>query len=93
MTTDKLVSKLDAGTKKSWKMHQTADELHKWSAYLQLSAERFIEEFTAHSSRLTSSSPMEAKVLREALDRLETLKKESGLLKVQARRLHGHRRS
>lgn len=89
---DKPVSKLDAGTKKTWKLHQTVDELQKWSMYLQLSAERFIEEFGGYNSRLTFVSPPEQKAFKEVMDSLLILKKESTLMKTRSRRLHGPRK-
>jgi hypothetical protein len=88
----KPISKLDAGTKKTWKLHQTVDELQKWSVYLQLSAERFIEEFGGYNSRSTFSSPHEQKAYKEVMDTLLLLKKESTLMKTRSRRLHGPRK-
>lgn len=85
------ISQLKPESKRTWKMHQTVDQLYKWSVYLQTSAETFLEEFTEHNSRLTSLSTREKKVLQEAMERLHVLKKESSLLKAQARRLHGRR--
>jgi hypothetical protein len=90
-TADVKVSKLDAGSKKSWKLHQTVDELQKWSSYLQQSAERFIEELGGHNSRLTFLSPSEQKAFKETMDGLLVLKKESSLLKTRSRRLRGKR--
>lgn len=87
-----LTSKLDAGSKKTWKLHQTVDELQTWSVYLQQSAERFLEEFTKYSSRSTFTSEFEAKAFRETMDGLRRLKKESTLLKNRSRKLHGPRR-
>lgn len=88
-----VISQLKPEAKRTWKMHQTVDELYKWSAFLQMSAERFLEEFTEYNSRLTSLPTREKKVLQEAMERLQTLKKESSLLKAQARRLHGRRQA
>ena len=88
----KEVRKLDAGRKKAWKFHQTVDELQEWSAYLQQSAERFIEEFTKYNSNLTFVTEFEARAFRETMDGLALLKKESGLLKSRSRKLHGRRR-
>lgn len=76
-----------ANQKKTWKLHQTVDELQKWSSYLQQSAERFIEELNGHSSRLISLSLSEQKALSETLNGLQLLKKESALLKTRSRRL------
>ena len=87
----KEIRKLDAGKKKSWKLHQTVDELQTWSAYLQQSAERFLEEFTAYNSRLTFVTDPEVKAFKETMEALQLLKKESSLLKNRARKLHGRK--
>jgi len=78
--------------RKSWKLHQTVDELQTWSAYLQQSAERFLEEFTKYSSRSIFVTTYEAKAFQETMDGLLLLKKESSLLKSRSRKLHGPRR-
>ena len=78
--------------RKSWKLHQSVNELQTWSAYLQQSAERFIEEFTEYSSRSIFVTEYEAKAFRETMDGLALLKKESSLLKSRSRKLHGPRR-
>lgn len=88
MTESIKLSKKDAGTKKTWKLHQTYEELHKWSAYLQLSAERFIEELEKLSAHRPTTT-REANAYNEVVAHLQTLKKESAALKTKARRLHG----
>jgi len=85
------VSKLDAGSKRSWKLHQTVNELQTWSAYLQQSAERFLEEFTAYNSHSTFVTTPEKKAYQAVMDALLLLKKESSLMKGRSRRLHGPR--
>lgn len=89
---DKPISKLDAGTKKTWKLHKTIDELQQWTVYLQLSAERFIEEFAGFNSRSTFAMAHEQKAYKEVMDALQILKKESTLMKTRSRRLHGPRK-
>lgn len=89
---DKPISKLDAGTKKTWKLHQTVDELQKWSMYLQLSAERFLEEFAGFNSRSTFVLANEQKAFKEVMDALLILKKESTRMATRSRRLHGPRK-
>jgi hypothetical protein len=83
------VSKLDAGSKKTWKLHQTLNELQKWSAYLQQSAERFDEELEQYKSTFLSAT--EAKVYKEVSEGLRLMKKESALLKSRSNRLRGPR--
>ena len=78
--------------RKSWKLHKSVDELQTWSAYLQQSTERFIEEFTEYSSRSIFVTTYEAKAFQETMDCLLLLKKESALLKNRSRRLHGQKR-
>lgn len=80
------ISKLEAGTKRTWKLHQTLDEIQKWSVYLQMSSERFQEELTGYSSRSTLGSP---KRFQETMDCLQTLKKNSAMLKTLSHRLRG----
>jgi hypothetical protein len=82
---------LTKDARKTWKLHQTVDELQTWSAYLQQSAERFLEEFTKYSSRSIFVTTYEAKAFQETMDGLLLLKKESSLLKSRSRRLHGPR--
>lgn len=83
------VSKLDAGSKKTWKLHQTLNELQTWSAYLQQSADRFGEELEQFKS--TFLSPTEQKVFKEVMAALLLMKKESTLLKNRSTRLRGPR--
>jgi hypothetical protein len=89
---NKPISKLDAGTKKTWKLHQTIDEIQTWSAYLQQSAERFAEELAGYNLRSTFVGAQELKAYQEVAAALATLKKESTLLKTKSRRLHGYRK-
>lgn len=89
LATTGKVSKLDAGSKKTWKLHQTLNELQKWSAYLQQSAERFDEELAQFKSTFLSTT--ETKVYKEVSEALRLMKKESALLKSRANRLRGPR--
>jgi hypothetical protein len=86
------LAKLDAGSKRTWKLHQTVDELQKWSAYLQQSAEKFIEEFTEYNARSVFVTSAEEQAFQETIASLDRLKKESALLKNRSRKLHGQRR-
>jgi tRNA(Leu) C34 or U34 (ribose-2'-O)-methylase TrmL len=85
------VSKLDAGSKRTWKLHQTVDELQKWSVYLHQSTERFLEEFTGYNSRSIFVTTPEKKAYQDVMNALLLLKKESSLMKSRSRRLHGPR--
>jgi hypothetical protein len=91
-TPEVKVSRMDAGTKKTWKVHQLAEELYKWSAYLQQSAERFEEELTALNAKTLFVTSQETKLYKDLVAGLATLKKEGAQLKVRAHRLHGPRR-
>lgn len=86
------VSKMEAGKKRTWKLHQLADELFKWSAYLQQSAERFEEELNTFGNKGVFATNSETKLYKDTLESLATLRKEGAQLKVRARRLHGPRR-
>jgi hypothetical protein len=86
------VSRLDAGSKRTWKLHQLADELYRWSAYLQQSAERFTEELENYGKRDVFTTNTEAKAYKDTLESLALLKKEGAQLKVRSRRLQGPRR-
>lgn len=83
---------MEAGKKQTWKLHQFADELHKWSAYLQQSAERFEEELETFKAKGVFVTAAETKLHKDTLESLALLKKEGAQLKVRARRLHGPRR-
>lgn len=91
-TTPAGIKKLDAGSKKSWKLHQLVDELQKWSAYSQQSAERFEEELLRYGKDHVFVMSSEANAYKDALEALGVLKKESARLKTRSRRLHGPRR-
>jgi hypothetical protein len=82
-----VLSKLEAGRKRTWKMHQTFDDLQKWSAYLQQSSERFEEEMQKYSSSFVL--PMEQKLMKEIKGAFTLMKKESALLKSRVHRLRG----
>lgn len=85
------ISKLDAGTKRTWKFHQSLDELQKWSMYLQMSSERFLEELDGYNSRSIFDSTGGKKLYQDTTDCLQTLKKQGALLKTLARRMRGPR--
>ena len=80
-----MPQRIPAEDKRKWKLQQTVNDLQKWTAYLQTSAETFLGEFTQYSS--SSTSDAQKKKYDAIRENVAILKKESTSLRAKLRRL------